>query len=166
MSTFRGLMDGAELYRNKSERMDGMTADQQTLAGRDGSESTSDLVSRAAEQISTLVRDEIALAKNELVIKGKRAGVGGGLFGGAAALALYGVGLLLALAVVALDLAWPLWLAVLVVAVAVFGAAGIALLVGKRQLAAATPPLPSEAQAGIATDIQTVKDAVTEGRTS
>jgi uncharacterized membrane protein YqjE len=137
-----------------------------TPAGQDGSVSTSELVSRAATQISTLVRDELALAKAELVTKGKRAGIGGGLLGSAVALALYGLGLLLILAVVALDLVWPLWLAVLVVAAAVFVIAGSTALIGKRQLAAAAPPLPTEAQASIAADLQTVKNAVQEGRTS
>jgi hypothetical protein len=48
----------------------------------------------------------------------------------------------------------------------VFVIAGIAALIGKRQLADVTPPIPTEAQAGIAADIQTVKNAVQEGRTS
>ena len=69
--------------------------------------STADLVGRAATQISTLVRDELALARAEMVEKGKRAGIGGGLLGGAAMLALYGLGLFLVLLVVLLDLVWP-----------------------------------------------------------
>jgi uncharacterized membrane protein YqjE len=131
-----------------------------------GQQSTADLVNHAAAQISTLVRDELALAKLELAEKGKRAGLGGGLFGGAAVLALYGLGLLLTLAVVLLDLAWPLWLAVLVVMVVVFAAAGVAALLGKQQLKAATPPLPGDAIAGVEADVRTVKTAVREGRTS
>jgi uncharacterized membrane protein YqjE len=126
--------------------------------------SASDLVSQAAAQISTLVRDELALAKLELAEKGKRAGIGGGLFGGAAMLAAYGLGLLLTLAVVLLDLAWPLWLAVLVVLVVVFAAAGVAALLGKQKLKAATPPVPSAAVASAQADVQTVKNAVREGR--
>src|SRR3954452_1318689 len=116
--------------------------------------STSDLVSQAAGQISTLVRDELALAKLELTEKGKRAGLGGGLFGGAAVLALYGLGLLLVLAVVLLDLAWPLWLAALVVMVVVFAAAGVAALLGRRQLKAAAPPVPADAIAGVEADVR------------
>jgi uncharacterized membrane protein YqjE len=126
--------------------------------------STGDLVSQAAAQISTLVRDELALAKLELTEKGKRAGVGGGLLGGAATLALYGVGLLLALAVVLLDLAWPLWLALLVVMVVVFAAAGVAALLGKKKLQTATPPMPSDAIAGVEADVQTIKTAAQRGR--
>ena len=125
-----------------------------------------ELVERATTQLSTLVRDELALARTELVAKGKRAGVGGGLFGGAAVFALFGLGLLLALAVVALDLVWPLWLAVLVVAVVLFAVAGVAALAGRRQLASATLPVPAEAAAGFAADVQTVKDAIREGRRS
>ncbi|MCY1143772.1 phage holin family protein [Actinoplanes sp. Pm04-4] len=126
--------------------------------------STGDLVSQAAAQVSTLVRDELALAKLELAEKGKRAGIGGGLFGGAAVLGLYGLGLLLALAVVLLDLVWPLWLALLVVLVVVLTAAGVAALVGKQKLKAAVPPVPSDAVASAQADVQTVKNAVREGR--
>jgi uncharacterized membrane protein YqjE len=133
---------------------------------RDTPASTSDLVSQAAAQVSTLVRDELALAKVELAEKGKRAGLGGGLFGGAAALGLYGLGLLLALAVVLLDLAWPLWLALLVVLIVVLAAAGIAALMGKKKLQAATPPIPSQAIDSTQADVRTVKTAVREGRSS
>ena len=118
----------------------------------------------AAAQISTLVRDELALAKLELTEKGKRAGIGGGLFGGAAVLALYGLGLLLALAVVLLDLVWPLWVALLVVLVVVLAAAGIAALVGRQKLKAAVPPVPKDAVASAQADVRTVKNAVREGR--
>ncbi|BCY10072.1 membrane protein [Actinoplanes sp. L3-i22] len=126
--------------------------------------STADLVNQAAGQISTLVRDELALARAELTEKGKRAGLGGGLFGGAGVLALYGVGLLLALAVVLLDLAWPLWLAILVVMAVVFAAAGVAALLGRKQLAKATPPVPRSAMDSVETDIQTMKTAAQRGR--
>jgi uncharacterized membrane protein YqjE len=128
--------------------------------------STSELVSQAAAQISTLVRDELALAKLELAEKGKRAGIGGGLFGGAAILGLYGLGLLLTLAVVLLDLVWPLWLAVLVVLIIVLAAAGIAALLGRQKLKAAVPPVPTDAVAGARADVQTVKDAVKEGHSA
>ena len=132
----------------------------------DSSASTADLVNRAAAQISTLVRDELALAKSELTEKGKRAGIGGGLFGASAVLALYGLGLLLTLAVVLLDLAWPLWLAVLVVMVVVFAAAGVAALIGRAKLREATPPLPSQAIEGVEADVRTVRTAAREGRHS
>lgn len=142
-----------------------MTVNEPAHSGPDTA-STADLVSQAAAQISTLVRDELALAKAELAEKGKRAGVGGGLFGGAAVLAWFGLGLLLTFAVVALDLAWPLWLAVLVVMVVVLAAAGIAALLGKKQLAKAGPLVPQDTIARVESDVQTVKNAVQRGRHS
>src|SRR5262252_638791 len=104
---------------------------------------TAELVNRAAAQLSTLVRDEITLAKYELAEKGKRAGIGGGLFGAAGLLAAYGLGLFLALVVVLLDLVWPLWLAVLVVLVVVLVVAAVAALAGRQQLRKATPAMPT-----------------------
>jgi len=126
--------------------------------------STAELVNQAASQISVLVRDELALARAEMVGKAKRAGVGAGLVSGAATLALYGVALVLALAVVLLDLVWPLWSALLVVCVVVFAAAAVTALAGRRQLAAVPPPVPTEALAGAEADVRAVKDAVREGR--
>ena len=49
-----------------------------------------ELVSRASEQLTTLVRDEMRLAQTELAQKGRRSGLGLGLFGGAGAVAIAG----------------------------------------------------------------------------
>ena len=143
-----------------------VNVDERSLASHNGAVSTADLISQAAAQVSTLVRDELALAQQELITKGKRAGIGGGLFGGAAVLGMFGLGLLLTLSVVALDLVWPLWLSVLVVAVVVLAAAGAAALLGRSKLKRATPPVPSQAMAGVSADVQAVKTAVREGRQS
>ena len=60
---------------------------------RTGSEpSTAELVQRATEQVSRLVRDELALARAELTQKGKHAGIGIGLFGGGGVLAVLRAG--------------------------------------------------------------------------
>lgn len=126
--------------------------------------STADLISQASSQLSTLVRDELALARAELVAKGRRAGVAGGLFGTAALLVLYGVGLLVALVVVLLALVWPLWLSVLVTLAVILVAAGCAALAGRTQVRRAVPPVPTEAAAGVAADVHTVTEAVREGR--
>lgn len=120
-------------------------------------QSTAELVRRASEQLSTLVRDELALAKAELSGKAKHAGKGVGLFSGAGLVALYGVAALLATAVIALDLVWPLWLAALVVGVALLLVAGILALVGRAQVKRGVPPTPDETVASIKADIETVK---------
>lgn len=119
--------------------------------------SLGDLVSRMSEQTSRLIRDEMRLARAELTAKGKAAGLGAGLFGGAGLFALFGLGCLVATAVLAL--AGPLadWLAALIVGIALFAVAGVAALVGKREVSAATPPVPQQAVESIKQDVQTLK---------
>jgi putative superfamily III holin-X len=84
--------------------------------------STTQLVSRVAEELSRLARAEFQLARMRLQRNGKRAGLGAGTMGGAGALAAYGGGCLIAAAIVALAMAMQAWAAALVV--------GVALLVG------------------------------------
>lgn len=125
-------------------------------------QSTSELVQRASEQITLLVRDEIALAKAELAEKGKHAGIGVGLFGGGGVLAVYGVGAAIATLIIVFDLFLPLWLAALIVTAALFLVAGILALLGKRQVTKAVPPEPKEAVASLKADVAEVKHAVKE----
>jgi uncharacterized membrane protein YqjE len=123
-------------------------------------QSTSELVQKASEQLSRLVKDEIALAKAELTEKGKHAGIGVGLFGGGGVLALYGVGALFATLIIVLDLFLPLWLAALIVTVVLFASAGILALLGKKQVTQAVPPEPSVAIASAKADVDEVKHAI------
>ncbi|MEV0808045.1 phage holin family protein [Micromonospora sp. NPDC050200] len=128
---------------------------------RTGSEpSTAELVQRATEQVSRLVRDELALARAELTRKGKHAGIGIGLFGGGGALALYGLGALVTAAVLLLDLVLPAWLAALIVAVALFLVAGVLALVGKQQVSQAVPPVPASTVRSVRADVDVVTAAV------
>jgi uncharacterized membrane protein YqjE len=128
--------------------------------------STGELVTKLSEQVSTLVKDELALARAEMVEKGKRAGTGAGLFGGTAVLALYGVGVLIVTAILLLDLVWPAWLAALVVAIVIFLIAGVLALIGRREVKQAAPPLPEAAKESVAADVDAVKAAVKDGRRS
>jgi len=125
-------------------------------------QSISELVQRASEQISTLVRDEIALAKAELTEKGKHAGIGVGLFGGGGVLALYGTGALITTLIIVLDLWMPLWVAALIVTVVLFAAAGVLALLGKKQVAKMGSPEPQAAIASVKADVDEVKHAVRE----
>jgi uncharacterized membrane protein YqjE len=115
------------------------------------------VVHRLSEQLPELVRSELRLAQAELTEKGKHAGVGIGLFSGAGLLALYGLAGLLTTAVIALDLVLPLWLAALIVTVVLFVAAGVAALIGRKQVGQATPPAPQKAIAGAKLDVEAVK---------
>jgi membrane protein len=115
------------------------------------------LVSDATEQITRLVRNEMRLAAAELQQKGKRLGVGAGLFGAAGVLALYGGAVLIATLILGLATVVPPWLAALIVGVVVLGVAGVLALVGKKQAQRAGPLVPEEAAASVKTDIETIK---------
>lgn len=127
-----------------------------------GDQSTAELVQQASEQVSRLVRDEIALAKAELAEKGKHAGIGIGLFGGGGVLAMYGVGALVATLIIVFDLFLDLWLAALIVTVVLFVLAGVLALIGKKQVTKAVPPEPSAALESVKADVDEVKQAVSQ----
>ena len=122
--------------------------------------STADLIRRATEQLSTLVRDEIALARAEMTEKLAHAGKGAGLFGGAGVVSLYGVFGLLTGAVLLLAKVMPAWGAALAVGGALLALAGIMAVAGRGQVKKASPPVPEAAVKGVRTDIETVAAAV------
>ncbi|HET6534386.1 MAG TPA: phage holin family protein [Actinoplanes sp.] len=123
-------------------------------------QSVSELVQRASEQVSALVRDEITLAKAELAEKGKRAGIGVGLFGGGGVLAVYGTGALIATLIIVLELFLPLWLSALIVTVVLFLVAAILALLGKKQVSRIGSPEPKTAIESVKADVDEVKSAV------
>lgn len=118
--------------------------------------SLGELVSRLSEQSSRLVRDELALAKTELRESARHAGVGAGLFGGAGFIAVLGVITLVGSGVAALSLVVDVWLAALVVAVALFAIAGLVALAGKKQVGEVGPP--EQAIENVKKDIAEVKE--------
>jgi hypothetical protein len=124
--------------------------------------STAELVQTASEQISRLVKDEIALAKAELAEKGKHAGIGIGLFGAGGVFVFYGVGATIATLIIVFDLFLPLWLAALIWTLVLFLAAGILALFGKNQVTKAVPPEPEAAIESVKLDVDEVVQAVKE----
>ena len=126
--------------------------------------STADLVRQLSEQVSTLVRDDLALARAEMTEKGKRAGKGAGLLGAGGVLAMYGLGALLVTIGALLALAMPVWLAALIVTVVLFAAAGVLALVGRNEVKRAAPPVPERAKENVQADVDAVRNAVREGR--
>jgi MFS family permease len=123
-----------------------------------------ELVKELSEQTSRLVRQELELARAELTQKGKRAGIGAGMFGGAGLFGLFAFGALTACFVLALDTAMAGWLAALIVA-AVYGAiAAVLALTGKRKVKEATPPAPEQAIDSVKEDVQWAKQRAQAGR--
>jgi uncharacterized membrane protein YqjE len=115
------------------------------------------LVNQLTTQVPELIRSEIRLAQAEVAEKGKRVGLGVGMFSGAGLLAFFGFGTLLATTILALALVVDGWLAALIVTVVLFAVAGVLALVGKKSVAAATPLSPEKAVEGVREDIATVK---------
>ncbi|NAZ81449.1 phage holin family protein [Kineococcus sp. R8] len=118
------------------------------------------LVSDLTQQMSRLVRDEVAVAQLDLKAKGKKAGFSLGAFSAAGLLAFFAVACLVTTAVLALALVLDGWLAALIVAVVLLALAGVAALVGKKELDQATPPLPQASIDGLKTDAATVKEGL------
>ena len=95
--------------------------------------SVPELMRQLSDQTATLVRQELELAKAELTVKGKRVGVGAGMFGAAGVFGLYGLGALTAAVILALSLAMSGWLAALIVAVVYGAVAGGLRALGQEQ---------------------------------
>jgi uncharacterized membrane protein YqjE len=115
------------------------------------------LVHDLTQQVPQLIRSELRLAQAEMTQKGKRAGLGIGMFSAAGLLALFGLASVVATAILALAHAVPDWLAALIVAAALFVLAGVAAMVGRKEVQQATPPTPEQAIEGVREDISVIK---------
>jgi uncharacterized membrane protein YqjE len=115
------------------------------------------LVSQLSTQIPNLIRSEIRLAQAEVTAKGKRAGIGIGMFSAAGLLAFFGLGFLLATVALLLSLVMDGWIATLIVTVVLFAAAGVAAMLGKKKVAEAAPLTPERTIESVKEDIATVK---------
>jgi hypothetical protein len=127
------------------------------LGTNDHDPSAAELVKQVSEQTQRLIRQELALAKLEVSDKIKHAGIGAGMFAGAGLVALFGVGTLVAMAVLLLATALDAWLAALIVAVALLSLAGILAATGKGQIARATPPAPERTIESVKADVEEVR---------
>lgn len=120
--------------------------------------SLGELVQDLSQQTATLVRQEIRLAQLEMQQKGKKAGIGVGLFGGAGLVALGGFGALIAGLVLALAESMETWGAAFVVAGGLFVLAAVMALFGKKEVSEAIPPKPEQTMESVKADVSEVKD--------
>ncbi len=122
-----------------------------------------DLIKSITDDVKSLVRGEIELAKAELIPSAKSAGVGAGMFGGAGYFGINALTLLYiaaALGIAALGV--PTWLAFVIVAVVLLVIAAILALVGLRKVKQVKGPKATIAQAN--QTVAEVKSAVQRGR--
>ena len=123
-------------------------ASEETLGG---------LVHRLSEELPELIRSEIHLAQAELAEKGKKAGVGIGMFSVAGLLAFFGLAVLVTTAILALALALPAWASALIVAAVLLAGAGVAAVLGRNRVQSATPPKPELAMESVRLDVAAIK---------
>jgi hypothetical protein len=119
--------------------------------------SIGELFGKLSNETSTLIRQEMELARAELTEKGKQAGKGAGLFGGAATVALLGAGAITAGIVLLLALVIPDWLAAIVVGLVYVGVAALLGLKGRDEMQQATPPVPEQTVDTVKEDVQWAK---------
>ncbi len=121
-------------------------------------EPVGELVQRASQQLSQLVRDEMRLAQAEMAQKGKRFGKGGGLFGGAGLVGVLALQALVATAIAALALVLDVWAAALIVTAVLAGVAALLAALGKQQIRRAAPPVPEQTVDSVKADVAEIKE--------
>ncbi len=113
-----------------------------------------ELLKELSQETATLVHQEVELAKAELSQKGKKAGAGAGMFGGAGVVGLGAFGSLTACLILALAVIIPAWLAALIVAL-VEGAVAAALVQqGREKVRKAGPPVPEQTIESVKEDVE------------
>jgi uncharacterized membrane protein YqjE len=142
-------------------------ASREDLPGTDDlhDRSLGELLKQLSEQTTRLVHQELELAKAELTQKGKQAGMGAGMFGGAGAIGLAALGALTACFILALNAVMPAWLAALIVAV-VYGIIAFVLFKqGQARIKQATPPVPEQTIETVKEDVEWAKTQMRSDRT-
>ncbi len=120
---------------------------------QEGDQALIPLLKRLSDQTRRLAQQEVELAKAELTVKAKAAGVATGLFGAAGLLGLFALLTLTAAMVLALATAVDGWLAALIVTgLYLVLAAGLGLL-GRARMAKATPLAPTQAIKSVKEDV-------------
>ncbi|WP_420708213.1 phage holin family protein [Streptomyces sp. 142MFCol3.1] len=124
-----------------------------------GSEPVGELVQRATQQLTELVRTELRLTQAEMKEKGKRYGKGGGLFGGAGVVGILMLQALAATVIAALALVLPVWAAALAVTATLGVIAAVMVMSGKKQVTSAAPPAPTQSIDNVKADIAEIKES-------
>jgi uncharacterized membrane protein YqjE len=119
---------------------------------------TGELVKQLSAQVSTLVRQEVELAKTEAAEKGKKAGLGAGLFGGAGVAGLITLGSFTAFLIIVLALAIPAWASALVITLLWAATAGVLALQGRNKMQEMGKPVPEKTVETVKEDVQWLKN--------
>jgi hypothetical protein len=124
---------------------------------REPKRSLAALIADVPRLLGELVRGEIESLKGEVVSKLKNAGIGIGLFVGAAFTALFTIMVLIAAAILGLAVVLPGWAAALIVAGVLLVTTAILVLVGLTMVKKGTPPTPNDTIESIKSDVRAIK---------
>lgn len=116
---------------------------------------------RASEAVVTLAKQELQLASAEMKEKGRRAGTGIGMLGVAAGMGLLAAGAMTACLILVLDEAMATWLAALLVGLVYAALAGVLFLMGKERVQDSGPFVPEKTIETVKEDIEWAKTQVT-----
>lgn len=122
---------------------------------------TADLLRALTDDLTTLVRQEVARTRDELAAKARQAGRGGALLAGAGALGVLCAGTSAVFVVRFLDRFLPPRTAAFV-ATALYGGGAAALAVaGWNEIRRSLPSASDDVVAGVKDDVQAVRDGAT-----
>ena len=127
------------------------------VSAREDDQSVGQLLRELSEETSTLVRQEVQLAKAELSEKAQQAGKGAGLLAGAAVMGVALLGAFTAFLIAVIALALPVWLAALVVTMVYAVVVAVLALAGRSALRKATPVKPEQTIDTVKEDVQWAK---------
>jgi hypothetical protein len=122
-----------------------------------------ELFKQLSDDLSTLVRQELKLAQAEMTEKGKKAGIGIGMFGAAGIVGLLALGALTTCLIAALSTGMEVWIAALIVTVVYGAIAGVLALNGRDRVTEATPPVPEQTIETVKEDAQWAKTQLPSG---
>jgi uncharacterized membrane protein YqjE len=116
--------------------------------------------SRAGQAVVALARQELQLAKAEMTEKGRKAVPGIGMVGAAGAVALLAGGALTAFLILALDGVMPNWLAALLVGIVYAAIAAGLYFSGKQRVQDAGPLVPEQTVETMKEDVEWAKTQI------
>ncbi|MFG2577543.1 phage holin family protein [Streptomyces sp. NPDC048481] len=122
-------------------------------------EPVGELVQRASQQLTELVRGELRLAQAEMKEKGKLYGKGGGLFGGAGVVGFLTLEALVVTVIAALAVPLPVWAAALIVTAVLGVIAAVLAMRGKKEMDRAAPPAPEQTIENVKADVAEIKES-------
>jgi predicted phage tail protein len=125
--------------------------------------SVPELLKQLSQETSTLVKQELDLAKAEMAQKGKEAGKGAGFLGGGALMGLGAFAAFTTFLIAVLATGMSTWLAALIVTVVYGAIAGFLALQGKDKLQEAKPPAPEQTVETLKEDVEWAKTRTRSG---